>query len=92
MTKHFHLDIYFSNRDINGNVFSAFKITSNMDGESLLVWDQGKNAQHIMHKFFDEWGKWTSTDIWEKIRDFNRITKDSQFLRIEEIHEWMAQH
>ena len=94
MKNKFHLDKYFSNRDINGNVYSFLIITDNQTGETLAVSDQGKNGSHIMHQFFDDWGHWSESEIWEKIRDYNRLEKlhKPQYMRTEQIHEWLETH
>lgn len=99
MKNFFHLDKYFSNRDIYGNVYSFLIITDNITGESLAVSDQGKNGSYILSKFFRTLGMndgpyWTESDIWEKIRDFNRLEKfhKVQHLREEQVHEWLHAH
>jgi len=95
---YFHLEKVFSNRDINGNVYSFLKITCNKNGNVLYCYDQGKNGSHYLRTFFDTWGKWSESERWEKIRDFDREVKhikkiqDKYYLTEENIHSWLKKN
>lgn len=88
----FHLDLYFSNRDMNGNVYSAMRIISNETGCSIMIDDAGKNGPHYLRNFFDDFGHWTYTDVWLGKREFNRLTKGAQIMKETDIHSWLAQN
>lgn len=96
--KYFHLEKVFSNRDINGNVYSFLIITCNKNGSTLACYDQGKNGSHFLQKFFNDFGFWTETERYEGVRDFNRELKSLEkngeklYLREETILTWLKKN